>query len=509
MWQSTRASVHAARAPLARIALAMVCAGACAPAVKGEVWIVAPDGSGNAPTVQAAIDLATDGDEILLTDGVFTGDGNRDVGLRGKVLTVRSVSGDPTACILDVQGSAGQPHAGFLIDEGETTASLIADITIRGGHHVGGGSAVDCMSAGITLRGSIFAGNEVNQALRFTSSSTVVEDCIVADNHGGGLWIDGGHCRLVRCVVRGNHALTGAGILSTDADLDVVDCDIIENVAESWGGGVAVLSYSLGTVLVQDSRIERNTTVDWKDFLGGAGVVAVGAGVRFERCDISSNTSAGLGGGVSLIGPGVVLEACRIQGNRADRDDGGALLVQDLYLRGGEATMVDCIVTGNHAASDGGAARVSGLPLFASGCTIAFNEAGERGGALALDRRAELERSVLWQNCAPVGSEIYVMPTSGVPEISCSIADAGGIEPGGAYHFEDVVALDPKFCGPIAECATPSTDGDFSVAVDSPCTPERSPCGEWMGALRVGCADSTPVQRTSWGRLKEVHATGP
>jgi pectin methylesterase-like acyl-CoA thioesterase len=52
-------------------------------------YVVSPDGSGDFPTIQAAIDAAVDGGIIELTDGTFTGDGNRDIDYAGKSITVR------------------------------------------------------------------------------------------------------------------------------------------------------------------------------------------------------------------------------------------------------------------------------------------------------------------------------------------------------------------------------------------------------------------------------------
>jgi len=47
---------------------------------EARTWIVAPDGSGDAPTIQAAIDSTEyNGDVIMLLDGVYSGFGNRDL----------------------------------------------------------------------------------------------------------------------------------------------------------------------------------------------------------------------------------------------------------------------------------------------------------------------------------------------------------------------------------------------------------------------------------------------
>jgi len=89
---------------------AMLLAGTCMSA-SSRTWHITPDGAGDAPTIQAGIDSATTGDEVVLANGVFTGDGNRDMDTGGKAVVVRSESGDPDSCIIDCQGrSRGRGH---------------------------------------------------------------------------------------------------------------------------------------------------------------------------------------------------------------------------------------------------------------------------------------------------------------------------------------------------------------------------------------------------------------
>ena len=74
----------------------------------------APYGTGDAPTIQAAIDsAAASGDIIELADGVYAGPGNRDLSAYEKWFVVRSQSGDPSACIIDLEGDPTEPHRGF------------------------------------------------------------------------------------------------------------------------------------------------------------------------------------------------------------------------------------------------------------------------------------------------------------------------------------------------------------------------------------------------------------
>jgi len=85
---------------------------------EAAVWVVSPDGTGDAPTIMAAIELAAfDDDVIELTDGIFTGFGNRDLNNNGKNLLIKSQSGNPAACIIDLQGTVDDPHWGIAYAE--------------------------------------------------------------------------------------------------------------------------------------------------------------------------------------------------------------------------------------------------------------------------------------------------------------------------------------------------------------------------------------------------------
>ncbi len=86
--------------------------------VRAATWTVYPDGSGDAPTIAAAIDSLSTGDVIELGDGVFTGDGNRDLYNMEKGFVLRSQSNNPEACIIDCQGSAAEPHWGISFSGG-------------------------------------------------------------------------------------------------------------------------------------------------------------------------------------------------------------------------------------------------------------------------------------------------------------------------------------------------------------------------------------------------------
>lgn len=99
----------------------------------GATYLVKPDGTGDFPTIQAAVDAASKGDEILLADGTFKGIGNRDIDFKGKAITVRSQSGIPETCVIDAEGVPYVPRRGFDFQSLEGIDSVVRDITIMRG----------------------------------------------------------------------------------------------------------------------------------------------------------------------------------------------------------------------------------------------------------------------------------------------------------------------------------------------------------------------------------------
>jgi len=102
--------------------------------VEAATWLVSPDGTGDYPTIQSAVDAASAGDVVLLEDGVFVGEGNHNVDYRGKRIVVRSAGGQPENCIIDcTAGYDGLAHRGFRFGSLESQLSRLEGVTIRNG----------------------------------------------------------------------------------------------------------------------------------------------------------------------------------------------------------------------------------------------------------------------------------------------------------------------------------------------------------------------------------------
>ncbi len=172
-----------------RALLALPCALAILAANgSAATYIVRPDGTGDYPTIQAAVDNALAGDEILLADGVFRGDGNRDI-FCGTPVTIRSLHGDPTACVIDCEGSAEEHHQAFLLVD-----TALIGVTVTHGYNGQGGAIA--LRQGSPVIGCIFVENH-------------------SPNEGGAIYADGYSMEISECTFIRNSAryLGGAAFI--------------------------------------------------------------------------------------------------------------------------------------------------------------------------------------------------------------------------------------------------------------------------------------------------------
>jgi hypothetical protein len=261
---------------------------------EATVFIVRADGTGALPTIQAAVDVARDGNIIELEDGIFTGEGNRDIDLLGKAVTIRSTSGDFTTCIIDCQGSEAEPHRGFYIHSGETAATVIDGITITGGHAGLGdpnGGAIRCAAASApTIRNCMFSHNAT--ALRGGAvscedgSSAALRSCVFYDNaadyDGGGLCCYDAIPEIENCTFVGNSAYQGSGIAALASSiLDVLNCVVVFAPA-----GEPVYCTAGGSATLYCCDVYGNTDGDWVGCIAGQFEVDGNISVDPLFCDL-------------------------------------------------------------------------------------------------------------------------------------------------------------------------------------------------------------------------------
>ena len=83
---------------------------------------------GNYSTIQAAVDAASNGDEIIVAPGTYTGTGDEVVDMKGRAITLRA-SGTAEETIIDGEGQRRVVYC----SSGEDADTVIEGFTITGG----------------------------------------------------------------------------------------------------------------------------------------------------------------------------------------------------------------------------------------------------------------------------------------------------------------------------------------------------------------------------------------
>jgi hypothetical protein len=314
------------------------------------------DGSPGHPfdAIQEGIDAAVDADTVLVLDGTYTGEGNKDLNYHGWAITVRSQNG-PDMCIMDCEGDG----RGFDFIHGEGSASVVDGFTVTGGYAPNGyaqGGAIRCQNASPTITNCVLQGNEAytdGGGLSCYMSDAVISNCVIRYNRlslhgecGGGVHFSSGNPSLVDCTIARNCArYYGGGVSCYDASPHIIGCVISRNIAGFAGGGIRCSHFS--DPLITDCIISGNVARGEYDpswAYGGGGMYCSASSPTVINCAITGNRATSSGGGIATFNwfgvSAPLIAHSIIVSNRAD--SGGGLQVNE-----GAPTVLNSIIRAN------------------------------------------------------------------------------------------------------------------------------------------------------------------
>ena len=304
----------------------------------GRTIYVDDDGPADFNTIQAAIDDSNDGDTIIVADGTYTGNGNRDIDYFGKAITARSENG-PENCIIDCNGTWTEYHRGFDFHSGEDANSIVDGFTITNGYTYDGGGIKCCYSSSPIISNCVIMGNSFN-------------------NNGGGIYCRDSSPTLTNCTFNDNWCQTGY----IDPPEDLIGC------------GGAMCNYENSSPILSNCTFSRNNST-----IGGGGIVNyLGSNPILTNCIFSDNRAGNFGGGMCNVESSPTLINCTFSSNDATWGSGM------LNIQISSPTLTNCILW------DGG----DEIQNYGSTITITYSDVQGGSTGIYLDPNSTLNWGV-------------------------------------------------------------------------------------------------------------------
>ena len=180
-----------------------------------QCWAKVIDVPGDAPTIQAGIDLASNGDTVEVSPGTYV----ENINFNGKRITVIS-SGGPA--ITTINGGNIAPVVTFT--SGETTAAALTGFTLTNGTSTfntgynGGGIFINHASP--TISGNVITNNGAcnGAGMAVESGSPLIQNNTISNNsvvecsggEGGGISLSGGSPMILSNLIVNNSVRNGS-----------------------------------------------------------------------------------------------------------------------------------------------------------------------------------------------------------------------------------------------------------------------------------------------------------
>ncbi|MFC1601926.1 nitrous oxide reductase family maturation protein NosD [Candidatus Sumerlaeota bacterium] len=295
---------------LATLLLSILCLAAPATTIT-----VKPDGSGDHVAIQAAIDAAMHGDEIIVSPGTYV----ENIHFEGKNIVLRST--DPTSPTIVATTIIDGNSSGSVVtfSGAEGTTCVLSGFTITNGdvsgppypQNLGGG--INGNGTMATIENNTIAGNSAQYGGGLNGCNGTIQSNTITNNSAS--WYGGGFTRCSGTIqnntITANSAIWGGGLSSCSG---TIQNNTITSNSTGSGGGLAACG---GTI---QSNTITNNSAD-----GGGGGLSSCHGT-IQNNTISGNAAGSYGGGLHYCN--ATIQHNTILGNWVGYEGGGAGLLQ-------------------------------------------------------------------------------------------------------------------------------------------------------------------------------------
>lgn len=348
----------------------------------------------------------------------------------------------PPSATLSIQGT------GFSLSRDPASPTSFRILAVYSGSTsvsdltISGGEAALATTSG--MGGGIF---NSSPSLTLTNCSLLNN---VAESYGGGLHNEG-FTILDHCTLSSNTANWGGGV-STETSMDIQGGTMI-NGNQSWllGGGI----YNSANLTIDNTTITANNSSS-----SGGGIYHSIGTLTISNATLSSNTTAfGLGGGIGLYNATLTVSDSAIIGNESDAYGGG------IGLSSGSSAVVERTrFESNFSGLYGGAIYGSQSIITVLTATIHDNVAADSGGGVfVLDTELTINNSSLSDNQASNGGGLNANTDSLAFITNSTFSNNTGSSAGGGLYIAATTTL--TNCTISGNHATPSPGGGIFHAI--------------------------------------------